>query len=284
MLNAQIRVNAGKDRHFCITPKKGFYISPSSISLGLNDTLGDNPSVQGGISPYTYRWTTLNDVVDVNQKEIDASSFLNSILVPNPKLIKIPFKTKPFFLTVTDSLGNKSKDTIYISNTNFQLLVDKFTKTMNDTISVYQQFWTTNAQNFYWVKSDFSSDTINNPIKVWNTKNDSIKSWAIDYFGCISDTSFIEILINDKISIQQINNQDLILNFHNPINDNSTFRINDNRHMKELRIYNNIGQLISNPVVNDKLEIGKVIKAKGFFTVVFYDYNGNSTSIKIQKD
>ncbi len=281
---AQLKANAGKDRHFCYTPKKGFYISPVSSSLSLNDTLGDSPSAISGVKPYTYKWTTLDDAIDVQQKEIDANLFLNSILISNPKLIKIPNDKKPFFLTVTDSLGNMNKDTMYISITNFELVKDKFIKKTNDTIEIYQQFWKTNAQNYYWQKKDFSSDTINNPIKVWNTKNDSLKSWAMDYYGCKSDTNFIKILIDDRISIQVVSLNELISNYHNPINEKSIFNFKNSNNILITSIYNNLGQNIYTQKYSEFLEIGKHTKEKGIFFIVLYENYNRVNTIKIQRE
>jgi hypothetical protein len=283
-VSAQLQASAGKDRQFCYTPKKGYYISPVSISLGLSDTLGDNPSANGGIMPYTYRWTTLDDVVDLPQKEIDATLFLNSISISNPKLVKIPFKRKPFFLTVTDNLGNIRKDTMYVSITNFQLVIDKFIKKTNDTIEIYQQFWNTNAQNYYWQKKDFNFDTINNPIKVWNTKNDSLKSWAMDNYGCKSDTNFIKIFIDDRISIQVVSINELIANFHNPINEKSTFHFANPNNIEKINIYNNLGQKIYTQNHSDILELGRHLKEKGFYYIIIYTNQHSISPIKIQKE
>lgn len=84
---AQLICNAGTDFTFC----------PQSTYL-----LGGNPTVTGGVSPYTYSWVP--------------SSGLSSDTVANPILSS--YQNPYYVVFVTDRTGEMCRDTVYITKSN----------------------------------------------------------------------------------------------------------------------------------------------------------------------
>lgn len=73
---------------------------------GDSVTLGGGPTASGGFAPYTYSWTP--------------TTGMNNGTIANPR-VSITSSVEKFYLIVTDSAGNKAKDsvTIYIDSVNY---------------------------------------------------------------------------------------------------------------------------------------------------------------------
>jgi hypothetical protein len=282
-VQGQVKSNAGIDRTFCKTTKQGYYISPNDKSKDLSDTLGGNPSATNGKLPYSYVWTTLEDVVDVLPKEISAIKFIDSIYSPNPKLKNKPFKSKMFFLTVTDSNGIKSRDTIWIKISDLTLVKDCFTKKSKDTLNIYQQYWGSLPDFNYWESKTYLSSSIGHQVNTWNKTTDSVRAWAIDINGCRSDTNYIKILIDEGVSINQNKESSYIL-YHNPFNSNSIFTVNEINKIVRIEFYNLYGQKMTNIYPAKTIEVGELIKQKGIYIMCIQLFNGEQEIIKLTRE
>jgi parallel beta-helix repeat protein len=91
------------------------------INLGSTATLGGSPAATGGISPYSYKWTT--------------AYALSSDTIANP--ISKPFSTYTYYLMVTDVDKSIDLDTVIVNETGFDLKTAKrFPILTNDTLNV----------------------------------------------------------------------------------------------------------------------------------------------------
>lgn len=282
-VQGQVKSYAGLDRTFCKTTKQGYYISPNDKSKGLSDTLGGNPSATNGKLPYAYVWTTLEDVVDVLPKEISAIKFIDSIYSPNPKLNNKPFKSKMFFLTVTDSNGIKSRDTIWIKISDLTLVKDCFTKKSKDTLNIYQQYWGSLPDFNYWESKTYLSSSSGYQVNTWNKTTDSVRAWAIDINGCKSDTNYIKILIDEGVSISLYKESSYIV-FQNPFNSNSIFTVNEINKIDRIEFFNLNGQKISNVYPAKTIEVGELIKQKGIYIMCIRLSNGEKEIFKLTRE
>ena len=82
-------------------------------------TLGGNPTAFGGVTPYTYCWSTEHPFI---MGPLWASDFLNDTTAANPTLQNPVHDSLLFKLIVTDSLGNQAEDSIMILFSNFVYL------------------------------------------------------------------------------------------------------------------------------------------------------------------
>jgi len=89
---------------------------PGLTSLPI--TLGGNPILTSGISPFTYHWSTDLFWSPALSQNIDASFFLDDTTLANPILYSRDYFTgneKDFYLTITGANGLSCTDTFSIS-------------------------------------------------------------------------------------------------------------------------------------------------------------------------
>lgn len=111
-VSAQCTVNAGSDTTFC---------SPNSNTNTFY--LGDRVVIQNGTAPYTYEWST--NYQDPIFGLRTASYYLDDSTVANPEIINFTreyadsanLNALPYYLKVTDAMGQTCRDTIDISAT-----------------------------------------------------------------------------------------------------------------------------------------------------------------------
>lgn len=252
-----LRANAGKDRHFCFQSNTQYVISPISVSRdSVNDTLGGYPTASGGYPPYTYRWTTYEDIYDKPLNIVNASRYLSDYTHPNPKLIKFDFifnNPKLFILTITDSIGNTAKDSIYISNFYRIPISRDFLKKKSDTLAIVMSYGfhkPGSLINYHWEYTDFSSDTIGKFLRVWNKVDKKIKHWLTDDFGCRSLVYDISFRIDTSTSIHSNSLQHL--NFY--LNDKLEFvseHLRENSHDWRLQIWDINGRMALQKPLSD---------------------------------
>jgi hypothetical protein len=252
-----LKANAGKDRHFCFHKNDSFPISPISFSRDtVNDTLGSSYTAIGGIPPYTYKWTTYEEIHDKAPTIVNASRYLSDYTHPNPKLIKADFilnNPKLFILTVTDSIGNIAKDSIYIGFFCRIPISRDFIKKKSDTLAIemiYGFFREGPYINYHWEYTDYSSDTIGKFLSVWNKVDKKIKHWVTDDFGCRSLVYDISFRIDTSTSIHSNSLQHL--NFY--LNDRLEFvseYLRENSHDWRLQVLDINGRMALQKPLSD---------------------------------
>jgi len=82
---SSLKANAGRD---------------TSICKGVNFLVGASPTASGGLSPYSYQWTAINDT-------------LSSTVFANP--LSSPFRNSTYIIRVTDANGCIARDTMVIT-------------------------------------------------------------------------------------------------------------------------------------------------------------------------
>ncbi len=124
-LNAQCIADAGGDIHRC---------SPETTVQ-----LGGGPSASGGMPPYTYEWSIEPIAFDSNVIPfLYASTVLSDTTTANPILLYNGVSDSlAFFLTITDSLGCQSTDTIILTTTHFGIHLTWYDYYINQGDSVY---------------------------------------------------------------------------------------------------------------------------------------------------
>ena len=103
---SQCTAIAGNDVAFCA--------SDSTFQIG-SDTLGGKPTASGGYPPYTYHW----DISDFYSPKYVFKN-LSDTSVANPTLFEV--NDGMIYLTVTDSLGLKCRDTVKTQRSSFVYL------------------------------------------------------------------------------------------------------------------------------------------------------------------
>lgn len=283
-LKSQLKIDAGKDRIFCYTHKKGLAISPNDSKKGLSKILGGNPTATNGVLPYIYTWTFLYYTKDGIKVTDYAGSYLDSIFSPNPKIIQLPEDSVFFILTVYDKNLIEYRDTVKVIVSNMTLYRDNFIKKMDDTLSIYQQYNESRISEFYWENTSFLSNNYGQNVKIWNKTEANVKVWAKAENSCLSDTNIIKIEIDNhsNISNQNIDNE---LIYHNYIYNNSVFTLKNIHLIEKIEVVNLFGQKLHQvkPEKND-LPIGEIITNTGMYFINFVFKDNQNRFIKVLRE
>lgn len=130
-----LTADAGPDQHLCV-----------GINTGLDTSLiGGQPSALGGVPPYSYSWGF--SYSDNSSYPTYGSNFLNDTSLANPTVndfFHFNYVTDPelpyLILTVTDSIGDVSSDSILISFSTFGMTLggpQTFYVTQGDSVYCY---------------------------------------------------------------------------------------------------------------------------------------------------
>lgn len=284
----QLSIDAGQDIFLCII-KDSFILSPINSSRNYK-TLGGNPTVLSGKSPFRFKWEC---VIKTNLKTkpyIYASEFLDDTTIPNPKIkLFILNESIKMFLTVTDSLNNISKDStiFFISSYSFFAGIIPFYKKQNDTatLDIGSGFILGGKEpkQYFWSPATFLINSNSKSPKIWDTTSGkNYGYYIIDSTGCKSshlDVFEIQILTS-SLSYYKINN--LILNYHNPVNKNSIYKISNNEmEIKKVLILNSTGQVIYTSNEIKDLSIGALTNEKGVYYLIFFVKDDSFKTLKI---
>jgi hypothetical protein len=155
-LNAQLIADAGPDFHSCQYDQ--------NVD---NIFIGGSPTAQFGTPPYTYQWN-MEDIVlggGCTYIIIQVNDVLDDIYAPNPRITdRFAAEQIPFYLTVTDALGNISKDTCIVTFSNFLHNQTFWTYHINlgDSILLFQNINVTGGVpplTYQWQPSHGLTDT-----------------------------------------------------------------------------------------------------------------------------
>jgi hypothetical protein len=282
-LNSQLKIDAGKDRNFCYTNKKGIEISPKDSLNGLTNILGGNPTAFNGVLPYSYEWTFLYYTIDGKTVTDYAGFYLDSIFSPNPKIIKLPSDSIFFILKVFDKNLTTIRDTVKVKVSNMTLFRDNFIKKMDDTISIYQQYNEPKISDFYWENTSYLSNNYGQNNKAWNKTDVNVKVWAKAENLCLSDTNLIQISIDKNLSLSNFNINN-ILKYHNYINNSSVFALKNTELIEKIEVINLFGQTLFQIKPEKELYIGQTIENPGMYFINFIYKNNQNQIIKIIRE
>jgi hypothetical protein len=254
----QLKVGAGNDTAAC-------------LSTWSSDTLkiGGNPTASGGIEPYTYSWSTN---YKVGSHSYGASHFLDDSTSSNPRIVNPTDDFLIFKLIVTDNQGAKAEDSITIRFSLFYYLAFECIYAINqgDTVSLFGTMAKgIGPLNYTWSPDYNISDTSAVSPFAWPDTSVYYHVYATDSIGCISDIQTCYIQIKPTGTPQIKVNLIKSIVFPNPINNNSTILLNDDKMENlKLQIVNSNGQT----VLIDKFSSNAYIIGNKRFRDGFYVY------------
>lgn len=287
-LLSQLTADAGSDLYLCDSLGKKI---PAPISLNKNFYLGGNPSAIGGIKPYKYAWKFEFKTSLQSKPFLYAKDILNDTTDANPKLTIFEI-TNPYFgslnkdlfyvvLEVTDSVGNKSRDSLLVSYSQYvYTAVSHFYKSKYDTIQISSNIKKGKSPVRYsWSPNKSLIDTNSVNPRTYVSSSIFYMSYAVDSFGCKASDG-IDVVVNTN-SISSVNSPSTILNFHNPISDNSIFKINSETRILQVEVYNDIGQKLSTWIKPEFIHFGSELRSRGNYYLWLYKSDGNIEKIRL---
>lgn len=213
-VNGQCTANAGFDKEIC----NGWW--------GIDTTqLGGDPSIIGGIPPYTFIWETTEIItIGTNTYKFTASDFLNDTTLSNPSIIYTNGNPLEFILTVIDGNNNTCKDTVLIKFSNFGTTLGYFVFNIQQGDSIFLNFGTnigggTPPYQYLWKPNLGLTDSTS--LIFWAKPDNSVDYYVTvtDSFGCIAIGAPLYVVNVHPVYINQVNNQDLQVSvFPNPSN------------------------------------------------------------------
>lgn len=221
--------NAGNDTIFC------------SIDGTKEFLLGGNPTATGGIPPYTFTWSCNYSANIANLTfNYTASSFLNDTTLANPQMISVVETNDSimFYLTVTDSEGNSSSDSVLIRFCSFYMSSHMDVNIQKgDSAHIFASVSTDcPAATYKWSPnyniSDIDSE---NPI-VWPDSS-LIYSVEISYYtGCVY-YDVCQVNVSPSSNVNVLSEQIDIEVYPNPVSDELFISFNSPLMLSEHYIY-----------------------------------------------
>ena len=273
-LNSQCIVDAGDDVFLC------------------NDKYGEvtnkpvlNAKIISGTPPFKIKWTfSPNSSTSIFSNDSIFSPTINiyyGIKGNNAKL--------SIFIDVMDSNGFKCRDSIIGLLSQYGLLAVLTTRVikLGDTLKISPLVGGGIGKLIYsWTPNYNISDSLVGEPKVWPRKTTTYYSTVTDSLGCksswnVSWTIYIDSTSSIKSFQKRVNP---ISNFHNPIKEYSIFEISNLNKIKNIEIFDFVGQIVYSTTSNENLEIGKIISTSGIYYLVLHFNNNNKQSIKIIRE
>lgn len=290
-LSSQLKSNAGGNLYLCSTIDS-FELAPINKNRP-NIFLGGSPTASRGIRPYRYKWECKIKTISTSIPYIYASDLINDTTIANPKLkfksgltgSFIANKQIKFILTVTDSVGSTSIDSITVGQSSFiYSMISSIGKRKEDTILLPNiASGGINPIKIIWSPSVYLKDTNIDGTRTYTPVGITYTGYRVDSLGCKSSTFDIQVDLI-VVAIQNSKIKDYILNFHNPITSSSIFEINKSAQIEKIELFNSMGQKIYSQSSSNILEIGKLTKDKGMNFLVLYDQDNRMQSIKIERE
>ena len=271
ILNAQLVVNAGDDIYLCSDQ-----LAPINQNRG-HLRLGGNPSASAGNQPYTYSWST---------SVLNASNFLDDTSLSNPTIIKFPITNKDvhFYLTVKDANGQTAKDTVFFYNSQCKVITANalIYKNEKDTVVIGTP-GTLGGKLPYSCLHTPNIDLIYAPncgTKTYTPNDQEYQFQYIDSIGCPC-SHVVDVVIN-KSRIFNPKTEPVFLKLENPIDDNSIYIKNPNWQEKlRIKVFNLAGGKVLSEVIEDSLEIGKMLPEEGIYFAIIYSNDKEVFNFKL---
>ena len=212
--NGQCIANAGNDTVICTCD------GPFTFYLG------GQPSAHAGNPPYHYTWTCHYQSVNMTWT---ASDFLDDTTSANPQLIDFAGEKLRFELTITDSLGNQCRDTVYIRFSYWTWTLDYKIRFINegDSVQLYKSIYGgIPPLTYQWSPPTGLSNP--NDLYTWASPNSSMtyELTVKDSAGCTgSDFFYIEVYPQGINEDKDHMHQQLVIG-PNPMNHASTITFN----------------------------------------------------------
>lgn len=266
---AQCITEAGEDKYIC-------------KNSGVGDTVL-NADVVSGTSPYTYGWDAR---YDTGYEILTASDFLDDTTLLRPTVVSSDLGNKEsvrFYLTVNDNAGNTCTDSMQVTFSEFGYLLGECREYIysGDSVELHHLIFGGIAPYRYAWSPDYNitDTTVANP-EVWPETDTTYSLTLTDSVGCITGSS-CKIFVN-TVPIHPPRAAEEIRIFPNPVSDASVLKIFKGYNVREVRLYDDEGQLIwkeANP--NGNIPIGKTIRKAGTYFLKIIDNKGAVTSKKL---
>lgn len=257
--NAQLKVDAGNDTTYCV----GMYGDTMYLAPDLR--------IENAIGSYSVRWECEFKLTET--LIFTASDILNDTTLLSP-LIKEPL-TWPdwlqFTVHVTDSANNYTKDNINVRFSTFAYLLGYSVLEVKKGDSILFKYSNIgkgiDPLSYSWIPKTGLSNP--DSLITWCKPDTSTRyySVAIDSCGCVSEPN-----LRYDIRVMPTGVKGLNLNSNNLLNirQNGTKLYFNNPHKQKARItlYSiNGGEKYQFSIVDDNLEIARLLKAKGIYIV-----------------
>lgn len=187
-----LTADAGIDHAICVR-----------INTGVDSSIiGGQPSVTGGVPPYSYSWSFT--LIDPSGYETHASHFLNDTTLANPMVVNYSnyyndHSNLPYlYLKVTDSTGATSMDSIRITFSTFVM-------TLGGTIS----FYITQGDSVHCFGGDVSGG-IGPSTYLWTPNHGLIDSTNYEFWTMPDTTTRYTLTITDSLGCSQSGQEGIV--------------------------------------------------------------------------
>lgn len=243
-LSAQLIANAGPDIHSC------------QYDQNVDNLfIGGSPTAQFGTPPYTYQWN-MEDIVlggGCTYIIIQVNDVLDDIYAPNPRITdRFAADQIPFYLTVTDALGNISKDTCIVNFSNFVHNQTFWTYHINlgDSILLFQNINVTGGippLTYQWQPSQGLTDThIETGFWAQPTQSTFYYATITDAMGCQAIGSPYYNVIVNTVAVDEFQNSTPFSIYPNPVSNFLNIKNSESMEIHNVKIFDMQGKLLQN--------------------------------------
>jgi hypothetical protein len=235
--------------------------------------IGGNPSVSGGVPPYTYKWET---EWQVGSWTYTASDFLNDTTIANPSVINSG-ENLTFHLTVIDSESTICTDYVHVDFTNFGTHMGYIMYNIQQGDKIYLEgmenvFGGFPPFEYLWKPNHGLTDSTS--LSFWAKPDSSVAYYLTltDSSGCSATGAPVYYLNVMPVAIEQIENERIEINVYpNPSKEQITIKIKGNySNEKVIEFIDSKGQLILKKEIKDntlQVDSKKLIKGLNFYKI-----------------
>ena len=266
--------DAGSDVIICSTVEDG--IKPHFI--------GGQPSASGGVPPYIYSWSFSYSPSWASDTSY-ASDFFNDTTLANPTLVWMEIGNRPeippFILTVTDSLGNMTQDTVQIQMSYFNMILPQYYFHINQGDSFYMNrepdvHGGTGSLSWLWRPNHGLIDSTN--AHFWAKPDTSIEYYVTgtDSLGCSQKGGqSLVVVIVSPLSIQNQEPKTNIKIYPNPTTNFIQIEIEEITKTKVFTLYDMLGKEVLTTTLsssNQTIDVSQL--ARGNYSFVIGESSG----------